>query len=282
MAWRDGAVQIRRPSVLLRASAPRWLVRTVAGVSVRPFIQAAFDFCYPPLCARCESPLAAAGLLCSRCETDLRALEAEPACDLCAAPIGPGGSCPHCAGKGLRPFTRILRLGRYDEPLRDLIHHVKYHQRWPLAELLADRLLEQEAVKGLLSETHKLDGALLAVPLHRWRRIGRGYNQAELIARRLGHRCGLPCIRPAIRWKWTDTQTHQHARARRMQNLRDAFVLLDPPGIRGRHIVVIDDVMTTGATLRSLARTLLPARPASLCAIVLAVADPKRRQFQRA
>jgi ComF family protein len=224
--------------------------------------------------------LPGAGLLCGGCDAELRALEIEPCCALCAAPVGPGGACPRCQGKGLRPFARIVRLGRYDDPLRELIHHVKYHRRWPLAELLADRLLAREDVKGLLSETGRLDGALLAVPLHRWRRIARGYNQAELIARRLGSRCGIPCLRPVVRWRWTGTQIHQHSRARRVRNLRDAFVLLDERAIRGRHLVLIDDVMTTGATLRSLARVLMPARPASLSAIVLAIADPARRHFQ--
>ena len=249
-------------------------------MGLRAWVQAAVNFCYPPACAHCEAPTDEPALLCGDCDAAMRALEGEGACPLCAAPVGPGGSCPRCLGKGLRPFARVVRLARFDDPLRELIHHVKYHKRWPLAELLADRLLEREDVKGLLSETQRLEGRLMPVPLHRWRCIERGYNQAELIARRLGARCGIPCIHAAVRWKWTETQTHLHSRAKRVKNLRDAFALVDAKAVHGRHIVLVDDVMTTGATLRALARVLLPVRPASLCAIVLAVADARRRHFQ--
>lgn len=249
---------------------------------IKALLQSAFDFCYPPLCAICEATLDEQRLLCDECEAKLHTLESAPACTLCAAPVGPGGACPHCNGKGLRPFSRIASLGVFDDPLRELIHHLKYHQRWPLAEMLGDRLLEHDAVNALLSETKRLDGALLPVPLNRWRRIARGFNQADLLATRLARSCKIARINPVVRWRWTETQTHLHSRAKRMKNLRDAFVLIDPAPIRGRHVVLIDDVMTTGATLRALARILLPARPASLSAIVLAVADPNHRRFQRA
>jgi predicted amidophosphoribosyltransferase len=68
--------------------------------------------------------------------------------------------------------------------------------------------------------------------------------------------------------------------AEREENMRDAFALLSPRAVRGKHVVVADDVMTTGATLKAFAQTLRPARPKSLCAIVLAVADPKGKDFQ--
>ena len=88
-------------------------------------------------------------------------------------------------------------------------------------------------------------------------------------------------VQPAIRWRPTETQTHLHSRARRHANLRDAFISTAPQAIRNRRIVLVDDVMTTGATLRALARTLIPAEPARICAVVLAVADPRRRDFTR-
>jgi predicted amidophosphoribosyltransferase len=75
-------------------------------------------------------------------------------------------------------------------------------------------------------------------------------------------------------------QTQLHSKERRLQNLREAFGVVNPRAVTNAHVVVIDDVMTTGATLRSVARTLNGAKPASLSAIVLAVADPRRRDFQ--
>lgn len=220
-------------------------------------------------------------LLCADCQTKLSSLETEPSCPRCAAPTGPGGACPHCAGKGVRPFDQIICLGRFDDPLRGLIHDMKYHQRWPLAELLADRLFDQPAVRRLLEQTKQRDGALIAVPLHPWRRFWRGYNQAQLLANRLSGHGAVSAVHPLVRCRWTPTQTFLHSRARRTANLRDAFALIHPQQVHQRHLVLVDDVMTSGATLRAAARTLLPARPASISAIVLAVADPRHRNFQR-
>jgi ComF family protein len=243
------------------------------------------DFGYPAACAACEAsipPDSPSSELCGDCLAALRELEAAPACHRCAMPVARRGDpCPHCAGRGLFPFDRVLRLGVFDDPLTDLIHRAKYHGRWTLAELLADRLLAQERVKGLLSEPPIDEHRLVAVPLHAWRHTTRGFNQAAVIAGRLSRVSGIPLVRPAVRLRNTETQTHLHSHAKREENLRDAFGLINPRCIAGRHVVLVDDVMTTGATLQSLARTLRAANPASLSAIVVAIADPRRRGFER-
>ena len=185
---------------------------------------------------------------------------------------------------------------------------MKYEHRWALAERLADRLFFRPDVQAILKQVE----VLVPVPLHRQRQRERGYNQAEVIARRLckvfnspGRKAGdrmagdndspidprpfgpgcqrsskLTVIRAARRIRPTETQTHLHSRAQRTENLRDAFELINPVAIEGKHIVLIDDVLTTGATLTSLARALKPAKPACLSAFVLAVADPKGRAFE--
>lgn len=184
--------------------------------------------------------------------------------------------CPHCMGEGRKPFERVLRLGTFHEPLRGLIHQFKYHQRWPLGEFLAARLVGQERVKELLAETD----CIVPVPLHRLRQIARGFNQAEVIARRLARQCDKPLIHPLVRLRNTEPQTLQHGRAQRMKNLRNAFALIDDKSVRGRHVAIVDDVVTTGATLQSVARTLRLAKPASLSAIVIAIADPRGKDFE--
>jgi ComF family protein len=235
------------------------------------------DFCYPGACACCNSATEGAAQLCAACDDNLRKLSSAAACRSCGKPLAePGAPCGWCLGEGMAHYEWVLRLGVFTDPLKHLIHQVKYHRRWPLAEVLADRLLEQEPVKGLMSETD----AVVPVPLHRLRQISRGYNQAEVVARRLASRCGRKFARPVIRLRNTDSQTDMTSAAQREENMRDAFALLNPRPVRGKHVVVIDDVMTTGATLRAVARALRPARPASLCAVVLAVADPKGRDFK--
>ena len=235
------------------------------------------DFCYPGACANCGVGTEQGAAFCEACEGELHKLETAPACRSCGKPLAQDGApCPHCLGDGLAYYECVLRLGTFTDPLKHLVHQIKYHHRWPLAEVLADRLLARDSVKGLLTETD----VIVPVPLHRLRQIGRGYNQADVIAKRLAKRCGVRVARPVVRLRNTDSQTNMTSAAQREENMRDAFALVNPRPVRGKNVVVVDDVMTTGATLRAVARALRPAKPASLCAVVLAVADPKGRDFQ--
>ncbi|HEY2584657.1 MAG TPA: ComF family protein [Tepidisphaeraceae bacterium] len=170
----------------------------------------------------------------------------------------------------------MLRLATFDEPLKGLVHQVKYHRQWGLAEQLAGRLLAREPVKTLLTEVD----VLVPVPLHFFRQFARGYNQAALLARCASKASGKPVVRPLKRVRHTESQTQIHSRKRRFDNLRNAFKLTDGTAVRGKRVLVVDDVMTTGATLKEVARALRTAKPASLSALVLAVADPKNRRFQ--
>jgi ComF family protein len=260
---------------------PRDAVATVAGryhavVRIAGLVRDVLEFCYPDRCARCDA-VSGQPFLCMACDAALRDLEGRPACGACAMPIGePGGACPYCEGRGLANFDRVVSLGAYRDPLRHLVVAAKYHHRWTVAERLADRLLEQPGVTRLMDRVE----CVVPVPLHRLRQVARGFNQAEVIARRLARRCGKRFARPAVRLRNTETQTHLHSRAKREANLKDAFGLVSDSRIRGRHVLIVDDVMTTGATLQSLARALAPAEPASLSAVVLAVADPLGQDFQ--
>src|SRR5438132_558732 len=109
------------------------------------------------------------------------------------------------------------------------------------------------------------------VPLFFTRHISRGYNQSDLIARRLAKRCDKPLIKALTRVRATETQTNLSA-TQRIENMRGAFALIETKRLKDKHVVVIDDVTTTGATLQSAARALEQAHPASLCAITIAVA----------
>jgi ComF family protein len=241
------------------------------------------DFCYPGACANCDAPAAGGNgaILCDQCGGKLDELISAAACHACAKPLASAGApCPYCHGRGMAPYDRIVRLGVFDEPLKNLIHEMKYHRRWQLAEMLADRLCATERAKGLLIETE----VLVPVPLHFIRQFQRGYNQADVIARRVGSRRnshGIAVIPVAKRTRNTETQTHLHSDQKRHMNLRGAFALRRcGRKIQGRHVLVIDDVMTTGATLKSLGRLLKKAKPASLSAMIIAIADPKRRGFE--
>ena len=243
---------------------------------LRTLTRPILDFCYPGACVVCEASCEGDVPLCEKCRIALAALESAAACEKCGKPLREQGNfCPYCKGDGVPHFERVLRLGVFEDPLKQLIHQMKYRREWNLADFLADRLLDQERVKSMLTETD----ALVAVPLFFTRHIARGYNQSDLLARRIARRCRIPLVKAITRVRPTETQTHLSA-TQRVENLRGAFALINAKRIKGKHVVVIDDVTTTGATLQAAARVLEQAKPASLCALSIALADPKGRSFE--
>lgn len=250
----------------MRLTTVQWL---------RELGRGAVDVCYPSGCAACGVVREPSGFLCEDCEEKLQELERKGACFGCGLPLPAGSACPRCRGKGLYPFEQVLRLGVFGGPLRDLIHRMKYHRQWTIAEELARRLLRHGLVEMLLKD----EVVVVPVPLYGWRQVGRGFNQSEVLASELARQTGRRMVRPLLRIRPTQTQTRMHTQRQRAQNVRGAFALTDPKAIAGRGVVLVDDVMTTGATLREAGRTLREGRPGELSAIVLAVADPRGRGF---
>jgi ComF family protein len=248
----------------------------IADVTLPRVFRDVIDFVYPGRCAGCDGDCDGYAFLCHGCEAGLDNLAAQSACERCALPVvSRGAPCPWCRGRGVHPFEKIVRLGRFDDPLRNVIHAMKYQRRWPLAEHLAERLLAESAVKTLLSETD----VLVPVPLHWSRQIGRGYNQADVLATALARQCGLKVLRPVRRVRRTASQTTIGARTVREENVHGAFSAKACRVIAGKRVVVVDDVMTTAATLQAVGRALKPLEPAEMSAIVVAVADPKGHDF---
>jgi ComF family protein len=184
--------------------------------------------------------------------------------------------CPHCNGKGIDPIEQVVRLGVFHEPLKTLVHRMKYRHGWPIAEVLAERVMVHPPVKALLADSD----CLVPLPLHPRRQWERGYNQAEVIARRLSWRTRLPVRSPLVRVRNSPSQTTLHAQAKRWENVRDVFRLIDAAAVGGRRVVLVDDVMTSGSTLRAAALALAAAKPAGISVLTIAVADPKGRAYQ--
>ncbi|WP_107852171.1 ComF family protein [Oceanimonas marisflavi] len=194
-------------------------------------------------CLLCRQNCQHAPLLCEYCRQDLPSL-AFP-CPGCAFPLSVADAhCGRCQ-KQPPPWQRMRVRAPFTEPWSRLIHDLKYHGR-----TLNGRLLG-----GLLAEClgPPWPEAVLPVPLHWWRRLRRGYNQADEIARGLQQLPGLKIDNRLLRRiRSTPSQTHL-SRMERRRNLHGAFAAAPCPY---RHVALLDDVITTGATMTELTHLL--------------------------
>lgn len=172
----------------------------------------------------------------------------------------------------MRPFAGIVRLGSFEGPLRQSIYAAKFRRRWKLADHLATRLVNTERFKRLRGEID----VVVPVPLHPYRRLSRGYNQAEVIASRCAKVLGAKLSRAVAKTKHTPAQSALPSRAQRAKNVSNCFELYKPPDVEGRRVLIVDDVLTSGATLRAVARVVLEGKPDSISGAVLASVNPRR------
>ncbi len=190
-----------------------------------------------------------------------------PVCDGCGSPYdydpGPGVRCAACMTRP-RAFARARAACLYDEHSRDLILKLKHADRTDLAPVLARWLLR--SARELVDEAD----LIVPVPLHRWRLLSRRYNQVAEMARPLGALAGVPVLPDALsRVRRTESQGGKSAGGRR-RNVAGAFAVpaRHRTRIEGRRVLLIDDVLTTGATAHACARAL---RAAGASAVDLAV-----------
>jgi len=212
-----------------------------------------------PVCARClaaPQPLAAE-FACSQCQTPF----------LSDYPLRPDGRCALCRS-GAIAYQAAFSFGSYDGALRTLVHLFKYRGVRPLAGPLSEFLVRA------LPPSRDFD-AVVPLPLHWWKRLRRGFNQSDLLARELSRRTGIPRLAAVRRTKRTAAQaglTH----AMRRKNVAGAFSVTHPAAVAGKRILLVDDVLTTGATAASCADALRRAGAESVSVVTLARVD--RRQ----
>ena len=178
---------------------------------------------------------------------------------------GPGPVCAACPERA-RGLDYVRAAARYDGVTREALHAFKFRGRRALATPLGDLLVE--------TATGRLPAGppdvLLPVPLHPRRERERGFNQAALLARALGRAWSRPVREDVlVRTVATASQTELDATARRA-NVRNAFRIRRPALVAGRHVALVDDVFTTGATLSECARCLREAGAARVGALTLA------------
>ncbi len=224
--------------------------------------EAFLDLLYPRLCAACgiHQPIREAAL-CIRCQLEL-----------------PRTDYHHFAEN---PITRRL-MGRFplqsatamfyfvkDTPIQQLLHRIKYLGQKEAAEALG-RQYGRELIE---LEPYRDIDLVIPVPLHPSREHQRGYNQSAWLARGLADGLGRPVDERALsRTRKTETQTHK-SRQERLFNTEGAFRVRDFRRVVGKHVLLVDDVMTTGATLEACALPLLQVDGVQLSIVTLAIAQ---------
>lgn len=224
------------------------------------------DVLYPLECAGCGG---SGKVICDKCAASLSRL-VPPFCEVCAAP-DVCGTCQTCAGSG-REFDGIRAPFRYEGAIRHAILALKYGGIKAAAPQLGDMLAEY-------IQANPLPGDLLApVPMHSSRRRERGYNQADLLVRRVAGRCGISYQRDLlVRTRRVDPQAGVSSAAGRFANVADSVALSDGSDAIDRRIILVDDVATTGSTLDTCAAVLRNAGAASVWCLTLAVAGTRHR-----
>ena len=227
------------------------------------------DLVYPPLCIACREHVSEPGSLCPECWRTLHFLDG-PVCAACGLPfeIDPGGETL-CAGCHAYPpsFDKARAVLRYDDASRKPILALKNADRLDLTPAFG-RWLERVG-RELLAQSD----LIVPVPLHRFRLWKRRYNQSAELARALSRLGGLPVDPFALcRIRSMPSQGNMPSASARRRNVRGAFAVPEGrrPAVDGKQILLVDDVLTTGATANACAKALKRAGARQVCVLALA------------
>ncbi len=240
--------------------------------------RAALDLLLPPHCLTCDAPVDAPGRFCTDCFART-GFVTEPCCRRCGVPFahaaqgGPEKLCPSCRERP-PPWGRARAALRYDTQAKRIVLPLKYGDRTEYAAALAPLMARAGAVL--------LRGAdlLVPVPLHRRRLIQRRYNQAALLARAVGRLANKPPLPDALRRTRVTISLGDLSAEERARVVDDAFEVRPNRAaqVAGRRVLLIDDVLTSGATCGACTRALLAAGATAVDVLVAArVPDPRLR-----
>jgi ComF family protein len=242
--------------------------------AVRDILRAALDIALPPLCGACREPVDGRGL-CPTCWSKLSFIT-RPYCERLGIPFaydpGPGVLSMEAIAEP-PAYYRARAAVRFDEISRALVHALKYGDRLDLAPMMGRWI--SRAGRELLAEAD----ALVPVPLHWRRQWARRFNQSAMLAAAISAESGVPIAAGALKRTKPTAQQVGLSRSERASNVQGAFKVPDDGRavVARRRLVLVDDVLTSGATVEGCARALLRAGAANVDVLVFArVADPAR------
>ena len=234
------------------------------------------DLVYPPVCLVCRQWIAA-GALCEMCRRSVAPV-LPPLCDRCGMPVPAERIvCRECEEGPEPPFDWSQTMGQYTGPLRTAIHHLKYHGRTalatPLGQMLAQSLDSPASPLFAPRSDPSLPvfDAVVPIPLHPSRLRQRGFNQAERLARVLAAERGWRLDTKGLRRvRRTEVQALLTSREARAANVQNAFAVRSPTHYWNQSVLLVDDVITTMATVREAAAVVRAAGAERICIVALA------------
>lgn len=245
------------------------LVRPSARHRLKQSFLSLADAILPPLCLGCHEPMADHHVLCARCWGRIDFIR-PPLCDRLGTPMpfDTGGTQISAAAAADPPsYGRARAVARFDGLMRDLVHDLKFRDLHTGLPLFGRWL--REAGRELIGDAE----IAIPVPLARWRLLTRRYNQSALLAHEVARAAGLDFQPLAlVRTRRTPPQVGLSRRERAL-NVKGAFAVPEryAAGLQGRKIVLVDDVITTGATVDAAAKALLRAGAARVDVLALAL-----------
>ncbi len=231
---------------------------------------AATDLLLPPACNFCACqlpPLAKQPLLCSTCRQSFTSQD-RPVCHRCAAPVSPvntGEDCPRCRDHRYH-FDAVVAMGIYQEKLRDAVIKMKQRAHEPLT--LSMGVLLADTLDARFGRTRP--DVIAPIPTHWLKRIRRGVNGPDLLVEGIESRWNLPMLPDLLICRRRTQKQGTLMPAERLANVRNAFSVKRGYDIGNAHILVVDDIMTTGATASEAARTLRAAGATRVTVAVVA------------
>lgn len=222
------------------------------------------DVAFPPSCPACHAQVSAQGNFCSDCFAALKQISM-PQCACCGIPFafdtGADAQCPECLAE-VPSFDTARAPLVYDATSAPLIRGLKFHDRYTGLRRAVAMMVAAHGGRPM--------DLIVPVPLH-WRRlVMRRFNQSALLGFALSRALNVPCLPQGLKRTRYTTPQMRLPRAERLRNVRDAFAVPDAAIIAGKHVLLVDDVVTTGATVAACAAALKKAGAASVHVLALA------------
>jgi len=233
------------------------------------------DWVYPPVCVACgviipvnkreEKQVG----MCLHCQDLFEPIEPFT-CKICGVPTKiEVEKCVSCFGKNFE-FEKNIATFLYDELVKDLLLKLKFNSKKQIAHSLGQVWAKY---------VHEIppDAVLVPLPMYPKKQRERGFNQAEVIARAIGEKFGVPVVNAVERVVDTPPQSGLHPR-QRVDNIKGAFAVAKAENAKGKNYIVVDDIYTTGASLNECARVLKDAGAKSVCGLTLTVVKRKEKK----